>query len=81
MEQQFNATLTGTDGPVSGIIKHVTHSSYKNAYQFDAIDGTLHLVIASDQNGNWHKIAGTEPYLFGWVDEMAEQIAKLQDLS
>ncbi|NNU34608.1 hypothetical protein HK413_11905 [Mucilaginibacter sp. S1162] len=63
MEQQFNATLTGTDGPVNGIIQHVTHSGYKNAYQFDAIDDTLHLVIAPDQNGNWHKIAGTEPYL------------------
>jgi hypothetical protein len=78
MEQQFNATLTGTDGPVNGIIKHVTHNGYKNAYQFDALDDTLHLVIAPDQNGTWHKIAGTEPYLFGWVDEMAEQIAKLQ---
>jgi hypothetical protein len=79
MEQQFNATLTGTDGPVNGIIKHVTLAGIKRAYQFDAIDDTLHLVIAPDANGNWHKIAGTEPYLFGWIDEMAEQIAKLQD--
>jgi hypothetical protein len=83
MEQQFNATLTGTDGPVNGIIKHLpdNESGYKNAYRFDAIDDTLHLIIAPDQNGNWHKIAGTEPYLFGWVDEMAEQIASLQPLS
>jgi hypothetical protein len=77
MEQQFNATLTGTDGPVNGIIQHVTHGGYKNAYRFDSIDDTLHLVIAPDEHGNWEKIEGTEPYLFGWVDEMAEQVAKL----
>ncbi|MDB5158181.1 MAG: hypothetical protein JWR50_2888 [Mucilaginibacter sp.] len=76
MEPQFSATLTGTDGPISGIIKHITYGSFKRAYQFDAIDDTLHLVIAPDENGNWQKIAGTEPYLFGWVDEMVEQIMK-----
>jgi hypothetical protein len=77
MEQQFKATLTGTDGPVNGTIKHITFEGRKRAYRFDAIDETLHLVIAPDENGNWQKIAGTEPYLFGWVDEMAEQITKL----
>ncbi|MDB5004605.1 MAG: hypothetical protein JWQ34_2830 [Mucilaginibacter sp.] len=77
MEPQFKATLTGTEGPVEGIIKHVTHGGLKRAYQFDAIDDTLHLVIAPDENGNWQKVAGIEPYLFGWVDEMAEQIVKL----
>jgi len=78
MEAQFEATLTGTEGPVNGIIKHVTHGSIKNAYRFDAIDDTLHLVIALDEDGNWQKVAGTEPYLFGWIDEMAEQITKLR---
>jgi hypothetical protein len=75
MEPQFKATLTGTEGPVEGIIKHVTHGSSKKAYQFDSLDDSLHLVIAPDENGNWQKIAGTEPYLFGWIDEMAEQIS------
>ena len=78
MEQQLDATLTGTEGPVSGTIKHVTYGAYKNAYRFDSIDDTLHLVIAPDEHGHWQKIDGTEPYLFGWVDEMAEQIAKLR---
>jgi hypothetical protein len=77
MEQQFEATLTGTEGPVSGTIKHVTYGAFKNAYRFDSIDDTLHLVITMDDHGNWQKIAGTEPYLFGWVNEMAEQIVKL----
>lgn len=77
MEPQFNATLTGTDGPVNGIIKHITHGGFKKAYQFDSIDDTLHLTIAPDDRGHWQKIAGTEPYLFGWIDEMAEQITQL----
>ncbi|WP_214070290.1 hypothetical protein [Mucilaginibacter sp. dw_454] len=77
MEQQFKATLTGTDGPVNGTITHITFEGHKRAYRFDAVDDTLHLVIAPDENGNWQKVAGTEPYLFGWVDEMAEQITKL----
>jgi hypothetical protein len=77
MEQQFKASLTGTEGPVSGIIKSTTFGGYEKAYRFDSIDDTLHLVIALDQEGNWQKVAGTEPYLFGWVDEMVEQIPKL----
>lgn len=77
MEQQFKATLTGTDGPVEGIIKHVTYGAYKKAYQFNSIDDTLHLTIVPNDKGTWQKAEGTEPYLFGWVDEMAEQIAKL----
>ncbi|MDB5029684.1 hypothetical protein [Mucilaginibacter sp.] len=74
MEQQFEATLTGTDGPVSGIIKHITHGGHKKAYQFKSLDDTLYLTIAPDARGGWQKIDGTDPYLFGWVDEMAEQI-------
>ncbi|MDB5115204.1 MAG: hypothetical protein JWQ79_696 [Mucilaginibacter sp.] len=77
MEKQF-ASLTGTEGPVKGVIKHITHGEFKNAYQFNSVDDTLHLTIAPDEDGNWQKIDGTEPYLFGWVDELAEQITKLK---
>ena len=35
----------------------------------------IHLVIAEDDNGKWQRIAGTEPYLSGWTDELAEQVA------
>jgi hypothetical protein len=76
MEPQFNAILTGSDGPVDGVVKHTTHGGLKNAYQFTSIDDTLHLVIAKDDKGNWKRIDGTEPYLFGWVDELAQQVAK-----
>lgn len=77
MEPEFNATLTGSEGPVEGIVKHTTHGGFKNAYQFISIDDTLHLVITKDENGKWRKIGGTEPYLFGWVDELAQQITEL----
>ena len=42
---------------------------------FKSLDDTLHLVIAIDNKGKWQRIDGTEPYLSGWVDELAEQVA------
>lgn len=73
MEQQFDATLTGTDNLIEGTARQVTHSGYANAYEFKSIDETLHLVIAKDEDGEWIRIDGTEPYLSSWVDELAEQ--------
>jgi hypothetical protein len=78
MEQQIDATLTGTEGPVTGVITKVNFEGISGAYRFDSVDDTLHLVIAPDEHGHWQKIAGNEPYLFGWVDEMAEQITRPQ---
>lgn len=77
MEQQFKASLTGTGGPVAGIIKSTTFVGHEKVYRFDSIDGSLHLMIALDREGKWEKVDGTEPYLFSWVDEMAKQIPKL----
>lgn len=77
MEQQFKASLTGTEGPVVGIIKPASFNGYEKAYRFDSIDNTLHLLIALNAEGKWEKVDGIEPYLFGWVDEMVEQIPKL----
>jgi hypothetical protein len=77
MEQKF-AILTGTDGPVNGIIKQIKHNGFKDAWQFNSVDGALHLIIVKDETGKWQKIDGTEPSLFGWIDELAEQINKLQ---
>jgi hypothetical protein len=76
MKQPFTATLTGSDSPISGIAKQTSSSELKNAWQFDSLDDTLHLVIAEDNHGQWQRIAGTEPYLSGWTDELAEQVAK-----
>jgi hypothetical protein len=77
MEQQIDATLTGTEGPVSGTITKIIYKGVTGAYRFDSVDDTLHLIIAPE-DGRWQRIAGTEPYLSGWVDEMAEQITTPQ---
>lgn len=67
---EFDATLTGSEGPVSGVVKHMPNG----VYRFISVDDTLHLTIAMDAEGHWKRIDGTEPYFSGWVDELAEQI-------
>jgi len=74
MKEQFEVTLTGTDGPVDGIVNPLSLKNYLQAYEFKSLDDTLHLVIAMDNKGRWQRIDGTEPYLSGWVDELAEQV-------
>ncbi|HVS91642.1 MAG TPA: hypothetical protein VHE59_06400 [Mucilaginibacter sp.] len=74
MEEQFEATLTGSDSPIDGIVACIHYANYGMAYDFKSIDGTLHLVIGRDKQGHWVRIDGTEPYLSAWVDELAEQI-------
>ncbi|MDB5112579.1 MAG: hypothetical protein JWR67_3693 [Mucilaginibacter sp.] len=76
MKQPFSATLTGSDSQIEGIAKPSNSYGSKNAWQFDSIDDSLHLVIVEDEKGYWHRIAGTEPYFSGWTDELAEQIKK-----
>ncbi|HEY4326762.1 MAG TPA: hypothetical protein VGN20_22440 [Mucilaginibacter sp.] len=74
MKQQFEATLSGTDTPVDGIVNRISFDGFDDAYEFESIDNNLHLIIAKDDDGKWQRIAGTEPYLLGWVDELAQQI-------
>ncbi len=69
---EFNATLTGSDGPVNGLVTHLPNG----AYHFVSIDDTLHITIVKDEEGHWKRIEGTEPYFSGWVDELVEQINK-----
>ena len=76
MKQPFNAILTGTDSPIDGIAKQSSLYGSENTWQFDSIDGSLHLVIARDDEGNWQRITSTEPYLSGWTNELAEQVIK-----
>ncbi|MBS1532229.1 MAG: hypothetical protein JSU01_18140, partial [Bacteroidetes bacterium] len=45
MEEQFEATLTGSDSPIDGIVTPVIYAMYGSAYDFKSLDGTLHLVI------------------------------------
>jgi hypothetical protein len=70
MEQQFEAVLTGSDTPVNGIVTQTNNG----IYEFRALDDSLQLTIARNEHGNWERIAGSEPYLSGWVEELAEQI-------
>lgn len=74
MENQFEATLTGSDSPIDGIVTQITYNGHPNAYEFNSIDESLHLIIVKNELGHWERIAGTEPYLSGWVDELVQQI-------
>lgn len=69
---ELNATLTGSDGPVNGVVKLLPNG----AYHFVSIDDTLHITIAKDEEGQWKRIEGTEPYFSGWADELSEQIIR-----
>jgi hypothetical protein len=74
MEQQFDAILTGSDSQIEGVVSAISQSGYTEAYEFNAIDGTLQLTIAKQADGNWIRVGGSEPYFAGWVDELVEQI-------
>jgi len=76
MKQPFNAVLTGTDNAIGGIAKQTSAYGSADTWQFDAADDSLRLVITRDHHGVWHRVTGSEPYLSGWTDELAEQIIK-----
>ncbi len=73
MKEQFEAMLTGSDGPIDGIVTPVDVHGYIQGYEFQSIDGSLHLLIGFSTKGKWERISGTEPYLSGWTDELVEQ--------
>jgi len=75
MEQQIEATLTGTDSTIDGILQPIAYGNFTKAYEFKSVDGTLHLVIAQEADGEWIRLTGTEPYLSSWIDELAEQVS------
>jgi hypothetical protein len=74
MKQQFAALLTGSDSPVEGIVNKIDFDGFSDAYEFESIDNSLHLIIAKDDDGKWIRLAGTEPYLGSWIEELARQI-------
>lgn len=74
LNENIQATLTGSDGPVSGTAKSINYSGFSKAYEFLSTDETLHLIIALNDSGKWVRVAGTDPYLSGWIGELAEQI-------
>jgi hypothetical protein len=72
MERQFEIKITGSEGKIDGIAHQKNADG--SAWEFKSIDGSVHLVIAKDDKGNWRRMAGTEPYLSVWVDELAQRI-------
>lgn len=78
MENAFDVKLTGSDTTVEGIAQAISYAGYSQAYEFKATDETIHLVIGRNANGEWERIAGTDPYFSGWIDELAEQVSVLK---
>lgn len=77
--EPFETTLTGSDGIVDGIVTPISHASFNEIYQFTSLDDSLHLTIAKDYTGKWIRVAGSEPYFSGWVDELAGNIAIINE--
>ena len=73
MKAPIDITLTGSDSPVEGLARQINYPGYDQAYEFQSTDETLHLIIGH-ANGHWTRLGGTDPYLSGWVDELAEQV-------
>ena len=78
MKDRFETYLTGSDGPVNGLVNQLQLKNYGQAFEFKSLDNTLQLVIAMDSKNKWYRIDGTEPYLSGWVNELAEHVAVLK---
>jgi hypothetical protein len=74
MKQQFEALLTGSEMDVDGVVQKISFDGFDTAWEFTSMDNSLHLIIAQDDSGNWQRIAGTEPYLYSWTEELASQI-------
>ncbi|GAB2690000.1 hypothetical protein GCM10027037_11120 [Mucilaginibacter koreensis] len=74
MEQEFEAILTGSDSQIEGNVVRTNADNFGDVYKFTSFDGSLELVIAKNEGTNWERVAGTDPYFSGWVDELAEQI-------
>lgn len=75
MKNQFDAVLTGSDSLINGKVDYTNFTGFTDVYEFNSFDDTLHLVIGKDNDGEWVRIKGTEPYLSSWVGELAEQVA------
>jgi hypothetical protein len=72
MTKEFETTLNSAEGPVDGVVTERENGG--QAWEFKSIDGTIEVVIAKDEDGEWRRIGGTQPYLSAWVDELAEKI-------
>jgi len=72
MNRQFETKLSSPQGLIDGVVTRKNEDG--TAWEFKSIDGDLHLVIARDEEGEWQRIGGTEPYLSSWIDELAAKV-------
>jgi len=72
MNRQFETKLSSPQGLIDGVVTRKNEDG--TAWEFKSIDGDMHLVIARDEEGEWQRIGGTEPYLSSWIDELAAKV-------
>lgn len=72
MRKQFETKLGSPEGPVDGIVSQLNDEA--SAWEFKSIDGTIHLVVVRNDEGNWLRAGGTEPYLSSWTEELVNDI-------
>jgi len=72
MRTIFETKLHSPEGLIDGIVKQANDDG--SAWEFKSIDGTVHLMIIRDQEGNWMRADGTEPYLSSWTEELAKKV-------
>jgi len=72
MRINFETTVTGTEGPIDGIVRQMNDDA--SAWEFRSIDGTVYLALVRDGEGNWMRADGTEPYLSSWTEELVKKI-------
>jgi len=78
MENAFDVKLTGSDTVVEGVARAIGYPGYSQAYEFNAIDESIHLIVGRNAHGHWERIAGTTPYFSSWVEELVEQVSVLK---
>ena len=72
MNRQFETKLSSPQGLIDGVVTRKNEDG--TAWEFKSIDGDMHLVISRDEEGEWQRIGGTEPYLSSWIDELAAKV-------
>ncbi|HZY37511.1 MAG TPA: hypothetical protein VFE53_12725 [Mucilaginibacter sp.] len=72
MRKQFETKLSSPEGSIDGMANQLNDQG--SAWGFKSIDGTIHLVIARDSDGNWMRADGTEPFLSSWTEELVKKV-------
>ncbi len=76
MSEQFETILSSPEGRIVGIASPGNDDG--SAWRFESIDGNIQLIIAKNDDGEWERVGGSEPYFSSWTEELAEKIRKHQ---